>query len=145
MIQIINGQRKYLPDWMEIENECFSPAWSEQSMSDELQAEGGVFKIALAEDKAVGFCALRVLSDESELYQIAVSDAYRRQGIGRMLLDDAVSTVKQASVKKMFLEVRASNKPAVRLYEKCGFTLIATRKGYYDCPKEDALIMQLEI
>jgi ribosomal-protein-alanine N-acetyltransferase len=145
MIQIVKGEKQHLHSLVEIENECFSQPWSEKAMSDELDAENGIFLTALDNGDSVAFCALRLSFEEAELYQIAVRDQYRGLGIAGALLSDALSRVRCAGGEKILLEVRASNLPALGLYKKFGFYQIARRKNYYDAPREDAVIMQLDI
>jgi ribosomal-protein-alanine acetyltransferase len=86
-----------------------------------------------------GFLVTRqVAPGESEILNIAVDPAERRAGIARRLLTDALARVKGT----WFLEVRASNAAAIRLYESVGFTRAGNRKDYYDEPAEDAIVMR---
>ena len=74
-----------------------------------------------------------------------MSPEYRRWGIGGELLAYSVQKAAEFGVKELFLEVRASNSPAISLYEKNGFVKIDTRRNYYKHPREDAHIMVLNI
>jgi ribosomal-protein-alanine acetyltransferase len=86
-----------------------------------------------------GFLVTReVAPGESEILNLAVDPAERRTGIARRLLTDALARVKGA----WFLEVRASNVAAIRLYESLGFTRAGDRKNYYYEPAEDAIVMR---
>lgn len=86
-----------------------------------------------------GFLVTReVAPGESEILNIAVDPAERRTGIARRLLTDALARAKGT----WFLEVRASNAAALRLYESAGFTRTGSRKNYYDEPAEDAIVMR---
>ena len=86
-----------------------------------------------------GFLVTReVASGESEILNLAVDPAERRAGLARRLLADALSRVKGT----WFLEVRASNTPAIRLYESAGFKRVGDRKNYYYEPAEDGLVMR---
>ena len=86
-----------------------------------------------------GFLVTRqVTPGESEILNMAVDPAERRTGIARRLLADALARFKGA----WFLEVRASNVAAIRLYESAGFTRAGERKNYYYEPPEDALVMR---
>ncbi|KLD61502.1 hypothetical protein WP50_01770 [Lactiplantibacillus plantarum] len=76
---------------------------------------------------------------ETEITNIAIDPAYQRQGHARWLLTACLA---QLSAGSVFLEVRASNLAAQRLYQQCGFDQIATRKEYYHDPEEDAWIMR---
>jgi len=86
-----------------------------------------------------GFLVTReVAPGESEILNLAVDPAERRTGIARRLLTDALARVKGA----WFLEVRASNAAAIRLYESTGFTRAGERKSYYSEPAEDGIVMR---
>ena len=86
-----------------------------------------------------GFLVTReVARGENEILNIAVDPAERRTGIARRLLADVLARVKGA----WFLEVRASNDAAIRLYESVGFTRAGNRRNYYYEPAEDAIVMR---
>jgi ribosomal-protein-alanine acetyltransferase len=86
-----------------------------------------------------GFLVTReVAPGESEILNLAVDPAERRTGIARRLLMDVLARGKGA----WFLEVRASNVAAIRLYESTGFTRAGERKNYYDEPAEDGIVMR---
>jgi len=72
---------------------------------------------------------------------IAVLGTYKKQGIATALLKQLICETMAAGVRDLFLEVREHNIPALRLYQKAGFVESGRRRGYYDKPKEDALIM----
>ena len=78
------------------------------------------------------------------MMNIAVSPDYRRQGIGEKLVTELVEGLKVRGNHSLMLEVRASNIPAQKLYEKLGFRLVGRRPRYYHNPKEDALILRKE-
>lgn len=88
-----------------------------------------------------GFALLRCF-DDAELVRIAVDKKYRRQGIGEGLLTALTEEAKGRGIHDIILEVRASNEPALRLYEKAGFTTEGIRRRYYSAPTEDAVIMR---
>jgi len=72
---------------------------------------------------------------------IAVADSHRRRGIARLLVQELIARL---DATMLTLEVRASNAPAIALYESLGFTQVGLRKNYYRKPKEDALILRKE-
>ena len=88
-----------------------------------------------------GFVVVRLEGDDAELYNIAVAAENRRQGIGRRLLALALKEAAERGAERVFLEVRASNTAARRLYAQNGFEMIGVRPGYYERPKEDAVMM----
>ena len=92
-----------------------------------------------------GFAAFHHLSDEAELRNIAVDPAQRRQGVGRELVAEGRRRLLELGVRQLFLEVRASNLAAQRLYLSAGFRLHSRRREYYRDPPEDALILTMEL
>jgi ribosomal-protein-alanine N-acetyltransferase len=94
--------------------------------------------------KVVGFAVFQRVSDEAELHNLAVNPTYRRQGVARALLQEGIRKLREAGAHRVFLEVRASNLPAIGLYTSVGFILHSTRQSYYQNPVEDALVMALD-
>lgn len=88
-----------------------------------------------------GYALLRVLQD-AEVIMIAVKSGMRRQGTGWKLAKRLIELAASDGAESIFLEVRESNIPAIGMYEKLGFTVFGRRKGYYNSPREDALIMR---
>ena len=92
-----------------------------------------------------GFAAFHHLLDEAELRNIAVDPAQRRQGVGRELVAEGLRRLRELGVTRIFLEVRASNLAAQRLYFSAGFRLQSRRKEYYRNPPEDGLVLSLAL
>jgi ribosomal-protein-alanine N-acetyltransferase len=130
-----------LPLITAIENHVKQDAWKKQQFEEcfvnSLYQCFGLFD----GDRLLGYAILMKVSDEAELLNICVDKEYQGKGWGEKLLGHAINTV---NAKKIFLEVRASNFSAIKLYEKCEFTQISVRKKYYQHPSEDALILQRE-
>jgi ribosomal-protein-alanine N-acetyltransferase len=101
--------------------------------------------VAAAGDHVAGYVIARHLLDEGQLLDMAVHPEQRRRGIADGLMEELVRIMRQQGCRVIYLEVRATNVPALRLYEKSGFAAIGTRKDYYKNPVEDALIMKLEL
>ena len=91
----------------------------------------------------VGFAVFHRVIAEAELRNMAVAPAHQRQGVGRELLAEGRRRLGEQGVRQIFLEVRASNIPAQRLYYSAGFTLRFRRRDYYGDPPEDALVLAL--
>ena len=85
-----------------------------------------------------------VIIDEGHITTIAVKKDYLRNHIGEAIIHKILEDCYENGVKYLTLEVRASNIPAIKLYEKYGFQSLGTRKGYYQDNNEDALIMWTE-
>jgi len=145
MIQIKLAGEKELPSIMEIENTLFSVPWSEQGFLTEMCGRDGFVAVAMEEEKVLGFAVLHRFGDEAELFNIAVAPENQRRGIGQMLMEWLGYTAMSQNIGRVFLEVRISNEPAKKLYEKNGFRPVGLRKGYYDAPKEDAVLMAKDI
>lgn len=93
----------------------------------------------------VGFAVLARVADEAELESIAVAEAVRRQGVGRLLLVQLTQWALAESLFRMLLEVRASNARAIRFYQAAGWRIGGSRKRYYADPEEDAVLMELPL
>jgi len=91
-----------------------------------------------------GFVGFWIMVGEAHITNIAVRVPYRRQGIGELLLISAMDMATELNAHIITLEVRASNTPALRLYQKCGFTQVGLRRGYYSDNKEDGILMSTE-
>ena len=78
------------------------------------------------------------------MMNVAVAPGYRRQGVAAALVTALVEELAKAGNHSLTLEVRASNFPAIALYEKLGFSQVGCRKNYYRNPKEDGLILRKE-
>ena len=102
------------------------------------------FIVAESEDGGVlGYAGLQVVLDEGYIDNIAVEPNARRHGVADELLD-VFCRFGEANLAFLTLEVRASNAPAIALYEKYGFQRAGLRPKYYDKPREDAVIMTRE-
>ena len=140
-MEIVLASEKHIDEIVEIEKAEFSLPWSKKSFLSELEDENVIFLAAEDGEKTVGFGILHYYNDEGEIYNIAVSSDYRRQGIGDKLLAGLLKRAGDIGVNTVFLDVRESNAPARNMYKKHGFYDLNIRKGYYDQPKEDAVIM----
>jgi ribosomal-protein-alanine N-acetyltransferase len=92
----------------------------------------------------VGFAGFWLVLDEAHLADIAVRTAYRRMGLGELLVISIIELAMKLNANVVTLEVRASNLAAQSLYQKYGFTETGMRRGYYIEDGEDALIMATE-
>ena len=120
-------------------------AWSEDHLRDELQQPTG-FQFVVSNKKTERILAVifgRIVVDEAEILKLSVAEFARNRGLGFQLLDFSVKYCGTRGVKNCFLELRASNVVAQRLYEKRGFVTVGIREDYYEAPVEDAILMQL--
>ncbi len=126
---------------MALELENFSVPWPRDGFVYELLSDDSLFFVAAQGDAVAGFVVLRLADEEAELYNIAVDAVCRGRGIGGLLLDSVLNEAAKRRVQSVYLEVRASNEAAKRLYISRGFEAVGLRRGYYDKPKEDAIVM----
>jgi ribosomal-protein-alanine N-acetyltransferase len=124
-----------------IEKECFADPWSEDALRSELSNENAVFLTAKSKGKVAGYIGVHTVLDESYIANVAVSSDFRRMGIASKLLGSAESAVREKGCSFISLEVRVSNSPAIKLYEKHGYISQGERKNFYSHPTENALIM----
>ncbi len=92
----------------------------------------------------IGYIVCWIVADELHILNLAIEPARRRKGIARHLVLAALKYGCERNVRRAFLEVRTSNEAALCLYEGLGFIRSTVRKGYYDLPVEDAVVMSLE-
>ena len=92
----------------------------------------------------IGLAGFWLMVGEAHIVNIAVRQAYRRMGIGELLLINLINLVLKKGADNITLEVRRSNKAAQELYEKYGFNIKGIRSGYYMDDREDAVIMTAE-
>ena len=129
----------------ELEKLCFSDPWSEKSIASELNNSLSYWLVALDGERVAGYIGSQSVMGESDMMNVAVSPDYRRQGIGEGLVTALSAGLKERGNECLTLEVRASNAPAIALYEKLGFAQVGRRPNYYRNPKEDALILRKEL
>lgn len=96
---------------------------------------------AEATGPVLGFAVASLLPPQAELETIAVAAAHHRRGIARSLLQSLLVELRPAGIHELWLEVRASNTPAIALYRSLGFRETGRRPRYYADPVEDALLM----
>jgi ribosomal-protein-alanine N-acetyltransferase len=139
----------------EIERVSFSDPWNFETFSAALALRHLRFLVAEegpapgeqevgggAERALVGYVVALVMADEGEIADVAVAPAARRRGVARALLDRVAADARDAGVGALYLEVRESNSAARALYGSLGFETVGRRRGYYQRPAEDALLLR---
>jgi ribosomal-protein-alanine acetyltransferase len=117
-------------------------AWSQESLLQLASADPAAWVVDL-NGVLIGFLIGRIAADEFEILNMAISRAHRRSGIGSKLLESALEFSRTVGSARAYLEVRASNEPALALYARCGFTECGRRALYYRDPVEDAVLFSL--
>lgn len=128
----------------DLEAICFADPWSANSVASELTNPLSCWLVALEADTVVGYIGSQTVMGETDMMNVAVHPDHRRKGIAERLIHALVQKLKECESHCLTLEVRASNAPAIALYEKLGFTEAGRRRNYYRNPKEDALILRKE-
>ena len=142
--EIVPMDRSHIPQIAALERECFSDPWSEQLLEDALFDPQASFIVAEDDEGMIlGYAGLHAVLDEGYIDNVAVAPDARRHGVASALLD-VFCRFGAANLAFLTLEVRASNAPAIGLYEKYGFHRAGLRPGYYQHPREDAVIMTRE-
>lgn len=144
MIEIRQMQLDDLEQVMEIENENFSVPWTETGFFTFLIREDTLFLVAQEGEKILGYCGVVMVQDEGDITNVAVKKNRQNQGVGKKLMEELVKYTEQEGVTRLFLEVRASNEPAIHLYQNMGFVQTGIRKNYYEEPREDGIMMMRE-
>ena len=137
-------QESDLPAVVAIEQLVSPSPWTLQQFHESLRDHHAV--VLLLNDAVAGFAVWSLVLDEAELLNIAVAPDGQGRGYGQQLLDDLLSQL-QPSAAMLFLEVRASNFPAIGFYKRNGFAETGLRRDYYKLAvgREDALLMSLQL
>ena len=125
-----------------IERSSFAVPWPDDASRSEIMTNRlASYVVARAGDAVIGFAGLWVMVDEGHITTFAVDPRWRRRGVGQRLLLALLELAGARRAREATLEVRLSNMPARRLYEKYGFRPVGIRPRYYSDNGEDALIM----
>jgi ribosomal-protein-alanine N-acetyltransferase len=126
-----------------VEAESFTNPWTRDMYAWELQnrAVCHIYVARTADCAVAGFCAFWLVFDEIHVNNVAIRPQYRGRGMGTAVMHHVLAEARRLGAKRATLEVRASNEPARRLYERLGFYVAAVRPNYYSSPVEDALIL----
>ena len=143
-MEYMNMRSEHVAQVAELEKLCFSSPWSENSIRSELTNPLSLWIVAVEGDKVAGYIGSQSVMGEADMMNVAVAPAYRRQGVAKRLVVRLVEELATQAVSSITLEVRASNVPAIALYEKLSFAQVGRRPNYYTKPKEDALILRKE-
>ena len=148
-IEIVPMGEKDLERVLEIENLSFPTPWSRRiflaTLEDQL-SQGFIARSSEAgRDIILGFILYQQVLDEVHILNIAIHPEFRRKGLASEMLAFVLQRVIRLEAKDVYLDVRASNKAAKKLYKKFGFTPIGLRKGYYREVGEDAVVMWLPL
>lgn len=131
-----------------VEEKCFSQPWTTQMFYETLSLPYAAYYVAETENETsgkeiVGISGVRMIFGEGEITNVAVLPSARGNRIAYRILKQLISEARENDTEEFTLEVRKGNAPAIRTYEKLGFKTEGIRPGFYENPREDALIMWL--
>lgn len=134
--------RRDMSDVLEIEQTGFEYPWSEDDFIRCLRQRNCIGMVAEIDDRVVGFMIYELHRNRLHVVNFAVHDAYRRQGIGRQMIDKLISKLSAQRRTRIMLEVRETNLAAQLFFRDCGFRAITVLRDFYDDTTEDAYLMQ---
>lgn len=138
------AEAKDISDIFYVETRCFNSPWSMESIKEDItENDRAVYVVAEDEGRIVGFCAMHTIFDEGHIMNVAVLPEYRGKRIAERLLRTMFGYA--PDIAHYTLEVRVSNAPAIKLYDRLGFRCFGLRPGYYEDTGESAMIMWLSI
>ena len=129
----------------EIEYQSFPDPWSQNGILDTVSNPSTVCLLAEKAGKAVGYLFAYRAGDEAEIARIAVAGEQKRQGVGKSLMRTLEEVGKKKQIRRLLLDVRKSNREARAFYEKMAFQEDGIRRGFYQDPPEDAVLMSREL
>ena len=132
-----------IPEIVKLEQAIHTAPWTEKSFKNELTNPHSIFWVAKTSGQVIGYAGAWTLVDEAHITNVAVDPTFRRQGIGRKLVNELLGRSLDAGMTCATLEVRASNQAAIELYKGFGFVEASIRRKYYPDNNEDAVIMWL--
>ncbi len=130
-----------VPAVSRLEEAVFSMPWSPDAFLDMVEREDSLYVVAVAKEEPIGCCGVTNACGDGDINNVVVDEAWRNRGVGRKMLEVLMEQGREIGIENYTLEVRVSNAPAIHLYEKLGFVSAGIRPGFYDKPREDAMIM----
>lgn len=129
-----------------VERLAYPFPWTRANFADSLAAGYSAWTCRI-ETELVGYAIMMLALDEAHLLNVTVAPDWQRLGIGERIMLHLFGVARSHGARRMFLEVRPSNRPGRRLYEKLGFEPIGRRRGYYPASggREDAVVMALTL
>ena len=134
-----------LPQLVELEKSCFPDPWSQKSLRSTITEDDSYFAVAITDGKIVGYINTTYVLDEMNLNRICVLPQYRKMGAAGLLMEGMFAHARQKGLAQIFLEVRLSNVEAQRVYQRFGFKVVGERKGFYQNPPENGLVMTAQV
>ncbi len=115
-------------------------AWTKKQLLDALTRDDTIYLVAEKAGRIIGLCGVQNISGDGEITNVSVSPDTRREGVAYKMLRQLLERGNGIGITDYTLEVRAGNAPAIALYERLGFKSEGKRPGFYEEPREDAVI-----
>ncbi len=128
----------------ELESQTITDGWSANGFRAEAEKENGYVLYIEDNNRIISLLTAYTAADEADITNVAVDISMRRKGLAKILLSEFEAML-PCNINEIFLEVRASNEPAIKLYSSFGYEQIAVRKRFYSNPIEDAIIMKKKV
>ncbi len=144
MVDVIEMLPQHVNEVYKISEEAFPLPWAKDELVRETINPNAFNLVALHNGIVIGYVQCWYTLDSADIINVAVSEVYKKQGVGKILIRDLIEHLRQRKVENIFLEVRVSNLPAQKLYKAFGFITLSKRERYY-VNGEDALVMNLQI
>ncbi|WP_346979927.1 ribosomal protein S18-alanine N-acetyltransferase [Christensenella minuta] len=144
-VVIRRAERGDLEDIHYCENSSFDLPWSYAMLYDDIiENENTVYLVVEKNGHIIGYGGMWIIFDEAHITNVCILPAYRGRGYAYALMQELNRAAKEHGADAMSLEVRVSNRAALKLYKKCGFSIHGIRKRYYSNNGEDAYVMWTE-
>ncbi len=130
---------------VEIEKASMPSPWSKELFDEELNRNLAHYFVLEVEGKVAGYMGYWEAPEEAHIINLAIGPSYRNKGLGLEMMNHCMEYARKRGAKLATLEVRQTNEAAQRLYDKCGFKIVAIRKKYYSDNQEDAVVMIKEL
>lgn len=143
-------ESSHIADLIRIADETNLNHWSAESYLDEIRNPHSVMmRLESESNLTIGFIIGRVVAaadDENaldaEIYNVGVETGEQRKGLGQVLIDAFTEACNTKCVRYIWLEVRESNKAAIKIYRRNGFEAVTIRKDFYNEPRENGILMR---
>ncbi len=147
--RIRSVETSHLGDLIRIAEETNLNRWTAQHYLEELKSSTSImFRLESVDNETLGFIVGRTVASnddedavDAEIYNIGVDPKFQRRGHGQVLLTAFLDACSELNVRKIWLEVRENNAPAVGLYASNGFVPVTIRKDFYSDPRENGVLM----
>ncbi len=142
-IQLESLKPEYLEQVVSLDQTCLGGLWNHSGYQREIDSPNSTALVLnlIPDQKIIGIGCFWAILEEAHLTVIAIEPDYQNQGLGQLLLCQLLEEAVQQKLERATLEVKTSNQIALNLYQKFGFKIAGTRKGYYQKTQEDALIL----